>query len=135
LKNLIKGNANRNFKEQAVTQKVNDHHHGNGGDTGNGGNEVSLGPHKLSEEQLRKIYALIDKRDQTVGNKNLPLSSQVKKIEQILDQGYHFEYREDHDGGPGIYNDGTPAAPPPPKTFSERFMEAFKDFFVKKVEQ
>jgi hypothetical protein len=60
LKNLIKGNANRNLKELAVKEKVNEHHQGNGGGTGNGGNEVSLGPHKLSEEQLRKIYALID---------------------------------------------------------------------------
>ena len=77
----------------------------------------------------------MDKRDQTVGNKNLPLSSHANKIEEILEQGYYFEYREDHEGELGINSDGTPAQPPPPKTFSERFMDAFKKFFYKKLEK
>ncbi len=82
-----------------------------------------------------KIYELMDQRERALGNKNPPLSIHVKKIEQILDDGYYFEYREDIGSAPGINADGSPAEPPEPQTFSEKFKEKFKVFFQKKIEE
>ena len=56
-----------------------------------------MGPHKLSKDQQRYIFALIDKRDETVSNKNLPLSSYVNQLESLLDEGWYVEYIEKGD--------------------------------------
>ena len=56
--------------------------------------EPQVGPHKLSKDQQRHVFALIDKRDETVSNKNLPLSSYVNQLEALLDEGWYVEYIE-----------------------------------------
>ena len=53
-----------------------------------------LGSVKLTGAQLKAIYKLMDRRDKATSKKDLPLSSYVKQLEDMLDEGYEVEYVE-----------------------------------------
>lgn len=51
-----------------------------------------LGIVKLTGAQMKAIYKLMDRRDRATSKSELPLSSYVKQLEDMLEEGYEVEY-------------------------------------------
>lgn len=85
--NVIRYNAVRNVKDKA--QDVNKNSQT---ETVQEDHVNQLGAFKLSEDQLKGIYDLMDKRLKSVSKSELPLGSYVRQLEEMLDQGYQVEY-------------------------------------------
>jgi len=51
-----------------------------------------LGSVKLTGPQMKAIYRLMDRREKATSKKDLPLSSYVKQLEDMLEEGYEVEY-------------------------------------------
>lgn len=129
LSNIIKINAIRNFKEQVEDSTVKKKHGQTNGDI----QENKLGPHKLSAEQIKGIYNLMDKRQKAIAKKDLPLGTYVKQLERMLDEGYQVEYLDLDDVKKKQYefefNDADMVDLTEERRKANRFMSRFKEGF------